>query len=108
LSFLGSGNTLTLTDTLPLGVSVPGSFELEGTRVTPAYDSSQHRLLWSDTPTTGQDVAVRYTATITTGDCQALVNTAELSEVGGDTSAAIAIIIANPHLAYLPLVLREG
>jgi hypothetical protein len=107
LSFLGSGNTLTLTDTLPLGVSVPGSFEVEGTSVTPTYDSSQHRLLWSDTPPAGQEIAIHYTATITMGDRQALVNTAELSEVNGDTSTAIAIIIANPHLAYLPLVLRE-
>jgi hypothetical protein len=47
LSFLGSGNTLTLTDTLPPGLSEPGDFELEGTSVTPTYDSGQHRLAWS-------------------------------------------------------------
>ena len=47
LGFLGTGNTLTLTDTLPLGVSAPGSFKLAGTSVTPTC-GSQHRLMWND------------------------------------------------------------
>jgi hypothetical protein len=108
LRFLGSGNPLTLTDTLPAGVGTPGNFELEGTTITPTYDSVQHRLLWSDTPPAGQESVIRYTATIITGESQALVNSAKLSEMGKDTSTAIAIIIANPHLAYLPLVLRDN
>jgi len=107
LSFLGSGNTLTLTDTLPPGLSEPGDFGLEGTSVTPTYDSGQHRLAWSDTPPVGQEIAIRYTATITTSDCQALVNTAELSEAGGEPSTATTTVIANPQLIYLPLILKD-
>jgi hypothetical protein len=107
LSFLGSGNTLTLTDTLPPGLSEPGDFELAGTSVTPTYDSGQHRLAWSDAPPVGQEVIIRYTATITTSDCQALVNTAELSEAGGEPSTATATFIANARLIYLPLILKD-
>jgi len=107
LSFFGTGNTLTLTDTLPPGLSEPGDFELEGTSVTPTYDSGQHRLAWSDTLPVGQEVVIRYTAAITTSDCQALVNTAELSEAGGKASTATTTVIANPQLIYLPLILKD-
>jgi hypothetical protein len=106
-SFLGTGNTLTLTDTLPLGVSAPGNFEVEGTSVTPSYDAERHRLTWSDTPPAGQIVTIRYIVTITTSDHQALINTAELSEAGGEPSTATATVIANPYLAYLPVILKN-
>jgi len=108
LSFPGTGNTLTLTDTLPSGVSSPGNFELEGTTVTPTYDSGQHRLTWSDAPSAGQEVTIGYTVTITTGDHQALVNTAELSEAGGEPTTVTTTVIANYYLSYLPLILREN
>lgn len=107
LSFLGTGNTLTLTDTLPAGVGTPGNFALEGTSVTPAYDSGHHRLTWSDSPASGQTVTLRYTVAIDTGSRQALVNTAELSQAGSDPSTDSATVIANPRLTYLPLVLRK-
>jgi hypothetical protein len=106
LSFLGTGNTLTLTDTLPLGVSAPEDFELAGTSVTPIYDSGQHHLAWSDTPPVGQEVTIRYTVAITTGDCRALVNTAELHEEGDGTSTVTATVIVNSPLIYLPLILK--
>ena len=106
LSFFGSGSTLTLTDTLPSGVSAPGSFELEGTSVTPTYDSDQHRLTWSDTLSASQEVTIGYTVVITTSEHLTLVNTAELSGAGGEHSTAMAIIIANPYLIYLPLILN--
>jgi len=106
LSFLGTGNTLTLTDTLPVGVSWNGILGWDGTSVAPTYDSDHHHLTWSGTPSLGQEVIISYTVTITTGDRQALVNTAELSEAGGDTSTATATVIANPYQAYLPLVLK--
>jgi hypothetical protein len=108
LSFLGTGHTLTLTDTLPLGVGVPGNFELEGTSVMPAYDINQHRLMWSDNPTMGQEVAIYYAATITTGSSQVLVNAAKLSEASGEASAATATVIANPDLIYLPVILKDA
>jgi len=107
LRFLGTGNDLTLTDTLPPGVSAPGNFELDGTSVTPTYDSDQHRLTWSDTPPADQQVTIRYQAVIlTTSHHQALVNTAELSEAGGKPSTATTTVIANPYLTHLPLICK--
>jgi hypothetical protein len=107
LSFPGSGGALTLTDTLPSGLSAPGDFLLEGTAVEPTYDGSAHRLTWSDAPELGREVAIRYVATITAGGRQTLLNQAVLSVVGGGSSAASAVVVANPHLAYLPLILRN-
>jgi hypothetical protein len=106
LSFLGAGNTLTLTDALPPGLGEPGDFELEGTSVTPAYDGGQHRLVWSDAPPVGQEVTIRYIAAITTSDCQALVNTADLHEAGGESSTATTTTLANPCIVYLPLTFK--
>jgi outer membrane protein assembly factor BamB len=107
LSFFGTGNTLTLTDTLPAGVSTPGNFELRGTSVSPSYDSGQHRLTWSDTPAAGQEVAIHYTAVITTNNRQALVNVAKLTSLGGPPITATATVFSNPTQVYLPVVLRD-
>jgi outer membrane protein assembly factor BamB len=106
LGFFGTGNTLSLTDTLPAGVSAPVAFELEGTNVIPSYNSDHHRLTWSDTPTAGQKVAIRYTVAITTGESQALVNDAELKGVGSEPSVAQTTVIVNPYPIHLPLILK--
>jgi hypothetical protein len=106
LRFVGTGNTLTLTDTLPTGMGAPSDFELVGTSVSPAYDSSQHRLTWSDTLPEGQSVTIRYRAFITTSNTQALVNRAALSEVGDLPSLAEATVIANPYHIYLATILK--
>jgi hypothetical protein len=108
LGFYSNGSPLTLTDTLPFGVSAPGNFELEGTSIPPTYDSGQHRLTWSDTPSASQKVTIRYTVTITTSDRLALVNVAELREADGEPVTAAATIIANPYLSYLPLIFKDG
>jgi hypothetical protein len=107
LSFFGSDSTLSLTDTLPAGLSAPGSFELHGTSVTPTYDSDRHRLTWSDTPGLGTPVLITYTATVMTRKSQALVNVVELSETGAEPIRRTLTVIANPHRIYLPLVLRD-
>jgi uncharacterized repeat protein (TIGR01451 family) len=107
LSFFGTGNTLTLTDTLPAGVSAPGNFELEGTSVSPSYDSGQHRLTWSDAPTAGQEVTIRYETVITTSQRQFLVNVAELTGSGSQPITATATVVSNPVRVYLPLVFKD-
>jgi hypothetical protein len=103
LSFTGTGNPLALSDSLPLGMSAPGDYELTGTSAAPAYDNEQHRLTWSDTPPAGQQVIIRYTSTITADYPLALVNSAELREAGGEPSIARAVVFANPYLRHLPL-----
>ncbi len=104
LSFLGTGNTLTLTDTLPIGLGEPSI--LPGSTVTPTYDSGTHHLTWSDAPSSGQQVIISYTAAITTGNREALFNTVELNEQGGGSSNDTATVIANPHLTHLPVILK--
>ncbi len=108
LSFLGSGNTLLLTDTLPGGLSAPIHFKLEGTSVIPIYHSAQHRLTWTDTPPAGQRVTIRYTLLVTTGAPQILVNTAYLGEPGSEPSVATAQVMVNPYPTYLPLILKKS
>ena len=106
LDVLGTDQAVTLTDTLPAGVSAPGSFALEGTDVTPTYDSIYHRLVWSDSVSVGNPVTLRYVVTITTSAPQVLTNTAELRELKGDRVTATATIIANPYLSRFPVILK--
>lgn len=106
LRFLGTGNSLTLSDALPGGVSWYGNLQWQGTSVAPVYNSGQHRLTWSDSPALGQEVTIRYSVTIATADRQALVNSAQLSEAGGASSTARVTVIANPALTFLPLILK--
>ena len=106
LSFYGTGQSLTLTDTLPSGMGQPAAFELSGTSMPPVYDPAHHLLTWGDTPAAGQQVRIRYTADITTSTRQALVNTVELHEMGEPLSTASATVCANCYAAYLPLVQR--
>jgi hypothetical protein len=105
IRFAGTGTVLALTDTLPAGVSAPGNFALSGTTVVPVYDSAQRRLTWSDTPPAGQVVTIRYVVSIVTGDRRTLVNTVNLVGANG-TSAASAMVMANPETSFLPLILR--
>jgi hypothetical protein len=105
IRFVGTGAVLALTDTLPTGVSAPGNFALEGTSVVPTYDSAQRRLTWSDTPPAGQAVTIRYVVSIVISDRSVLVNTVNLVDANG-TSTASATVLANPETFCLPLILR--
>jgi hypothetical protein len=107
LSFLGTGNTLTLTDTLPQGVSAPNNFELIGTTITPGYNSGQHRLTWSDMPPVGQKVTIRYSVMITAAQTASLVNMAVLNGTGSDPSTAQATVTVNGQLVYIPLIHKK-
>jgi hypothetical protein len=106
VTFSGVGDSLTLTDTLPIGVSAPSGFVLEGTSAAPVYDGRKHLLIWQDSPTFGEAVSIRYTVTITETEPQALDNVAELRGPDGSLDRSTARVIANPHRDYLPWVLR--
>jgi outer membrane protein assembly factor BamB len=108
LSFSGCGVTCTLTDTLPSGLSAPTAFSVEGTSVSPTYETVQHCLRWSDAVPENQEVTLRYTATITTGIRELLVNTAVLSPQGEGSSTASARVIVNACVIYLPLIWRSN
>lgn len=108
LNFVGDGQTLILTDTLPAGVGTPGDFVVEGSSVLPVYESACHCLTWRDSPTLGQEVSLHYTAHIATGGREALWNTALLTNARGESSRATALVLAHPLRVYLPLILRRS
>lgn len=108
VGFLGTGHTLTLTDSLPTGVGEPGSFVLSGTSTPPNYDGTLHRLTWSGSPASAEEVSIGYMVTITTGIPMALVNTAELYEEGEGTSTAQSVVVANPFQVYSPLIFKNS
>jgi hypothetical protein len=108
LRFSSNGSALVLTDTLPVGVSAPYNFNLEGTTVTPVYDPGMHQLTWaSDVGSQGQPVTLRYSVTIVTTVPQLLMNTATLDPGADGTPITVfALAVANPHQSYLPLIIR--
>ena len=85
-------------------MGAPRDYQLTGTTVAPTYDGDQHRLTWRDTPFADQPVIIRYTSTITADYPVSLVNIAELSEAGGESSVAKAVVRSNLRLTYLPLL----
>jgi hypothetical protein len=107
LHFLGTGRTLALTDTLSSGVRFSQFLSYDGPTGDPTYDPGQHRLTWSGTPALGQEVTIRYTASIEVATSQQLVNVVQLSEAGGNTSTDQAVVLANPRRIHLPLITRQ-
>jgi len=106
IRFSGTGNALSLTDTLAAGVSSPDSFALEGTRVVPTYDSAQHRLTWSDTPPAGQTVTISYVVTIAVSDSRTLRNIVNLVDAEGTRTASVTVLANSEASFFLPLILR--
>jgi hypothetical protein len=105
IRLLGTGDALSLIDSLPAGVSRPESFALEGTTVVPTYDSAQHRLMWSDALPVGQAATISYAVTIGVGDSKSLRNTVSLAD-GERTRTAQATVVVNGGAFFLPLILR--
>jgi len=107
LGVVGYGGPLTLTDTLPSGMSAPLGLTWQGTDVAPIYDGDAHRLTWRDSPPIGQRVTVTYTAQATAHAATALTNIAALRGADGIADDASATIVINPYRIALPLILRR-
>ncbi len=98
-------NTIRLTDTLQDGLSyVSGTLTATTGIIT---DSAAPTLYWSGVLTPTPAVTIAYAATVIATESKAIVNTAELSEAGGESSTATATVIANARLIYLPLILKD-
>ena len=107
LSFSGYTGSLTITDTLPGGVSVPEFLAPEGTAVWPTYDVGTGKITWSDDSLAEEKITLSYRVTVTTGDPLVLTSTAELCGPDGVTSTATFTVIANPRRCFLPLITRR-
>lgn len=105
MTMIGSGRSLTLTDTLPDGLSDPGP--IQTTEGSADYNTTQRRIEWSGTPTTGQPVTVTFSVTVQISGPVALINTATLTEAIVGTSTDTAVVIVDGLRTYLPLVMKE-
>lgn len=105
LNVLGNGLPLTLTDTLPDGLSVPGSIDVALGEAT--YDPDRRLVTWNGTPDAWQSVMIRYPATVRVDGPLALVNTGVLIDTDEHMSTDTATAIIDAYQCYLPLVMRS-
>lgn len=106
LKLHGTGTTLILTDTLSSGVDWLDDVQVYGTEVFPVYDQSRHRLTWTESTVSDQQVVITYTVSVNTASRVLLTNVAELTDQEGGASTAVAVVIANPYRIYLPVIVR--
>ncbi len=100
LTIVGSGQTITMIDELPIGLSAPLAQSAELNYVP-------HRLTWTGTPTEGEKITLTYTVSATVSSHVALWNQAFITQTDGLTDTATALVLANPTRTYLPLILKR-
>jgi hypothetical protein len=103
LQWNGNGQTLSLTDALPDGLSTPSV--LNASVGSAQYDPATRQISWSGMPTAGRPVTLTYTVTVQASGSQALTNSAWLTGASG-SSHATATIIVDGFESFLPLVRR--
>jgi hypothetical protein len=104
ITMVGSGHPLTLTDSLPDGLSDPGPIQVTEGNV--AYNTAQRRVEWTGTPGLGQPVTITFPVTVQVSGPVDLVNTATLTNDGLDTSTDTAVVIVDGLQVYLPTIMR--
>lgn len=104
LAVLGSGQAMTLTDSLPVLVGAPMS--LQATAGNVSYNASFHRVTWDATLAAGTPATITFPVEVLAVNPQAVRNTAQLIDAAAGTTTSTAVFIANGHEVYLPLVLR--
>ena len=104
-SGLSLTDTLTLTDTLPMGLTyLPGS--LSATAGT-WEDSSAPTLTWAGTLSGSTPVTLVYSATVNTASAQIIENSAQLNAGTAGIFLLETVILANGDRYYLPIVLKQ-
>lgn len=97
LQIVGSGTPLSLVDTLPAGLGAPVSMDA-------GLHYAAGQITWNGTPASGQVITLRYAVPITTARSTTLENKAILKGSDGFTTSDTAVVIANRHRTYLPVV----
>ena len=105
LSWSGAGQALTMTDTLPNGLSDPASIIASSGSVN--YNPGTRQVVWTGTPSADQAVTVTFLATVQIDGPLALHNTAVLAADDETVSSDTATILIDGHRVYLPLA-TEG
>jgi hypothetical protein len=104
LSWLGTGQALTMTDTLPNGLSHPGA--INASSGSAQYNSGARQVVWTGTPAAGQAVTVTFPATVQVDGPLALRNTAILTADSEVASSDTATIFVGGYNVHLPLVMK--
>jgi hypothetical protein len=107
LSWLGTGQALTLTAALPPQVGAPGTIQTLPVDPPAVYDLGTHRVTWSGSPGSGEPVTVTFPVTVQVSGPTAVSNTAMLSDSEGLISTDTAVFIVDARQFWLPLVLRN-
>jgi hypothetical protein len=104
LTWLGVGETLLLTDTLPAELGTPTALQCSS-GAPPVYDSNTDQITWTGVPTTGQAVTMSYEVTPNITGPVLLNNTARLAW-GNTLVGASAAIIVDGFEVWLPAIQR--
>jgi hypothetical protein len=102
LTWLGSGQAMTLTDALPVNVSLPG--QITATAGVATVGAAQRRILWTGNISNGQLVTMSFPVTTLTAASIPIINQALLTDTFSGVSTASAIFIANATQVWLPLI----
>lgn len=96
-------STVEMTDSLPTSLDyVPGSLSA----TTGVVTATAPLLQWSGDLSATSAVTITYAATVNVAASQSIINMAVVTAVNYDPQTATAIVIANGHDLYLPVVLR--
>jgi len=106
LRLRGNGQAITMTDSLPLGLSDP--LAITATEGTVIYNAQSRRVEWEGSPATDTMVEVVIPVSVATDETQEITNTAVLTYTADFVTTATSPFLANPFRAYLPLVLKGG
>ena len=105
LHWLGTGQPLTMTDTLPNGLSAPGQISTNSGEAS--YSPPTRQVVWTGAPASGQAVTVTFPVTVQVDGPLALSNTAILTADDGPTSSDMALIIVDGYPIYLPATMKS-
>jgi hypothetical protein len=104
LTWLGSGQPLTMIDTLPNGLSAPGPISASSGNAS--YAPIERQVVWTGIPAAGQAVTVTFPVTVQVDGPLALRNTATLTANSTYTSSDTALVIVDGYSVQLPLIVK--
>jgi hypothetical protein len=104
LTFIGTGQPMTLTDNLPALVGAPMSLQASAGSIT--YTLGLHRVQWSGTLGAAIPATVTFPVEVLAATPQAVSNTVQLADGVTGVSSSTAVFVANGQEVYLPLIRR--
>jgi hypothetical protein len=105
LTWLGTGQTLTVTDQLPPGLSIPGPIDVSIGNAD--YNSATRQVTWTGTTIAGRPITVSIPVTVQIEGPAILTNTATLFTAIERVPSDIVIVLISGYDVYLPLIRKK-